>query len=86
VINIVVRLLGGSMRPPAFDEHKAGTALGWSGDAVLACTTVVLAGVLLLVGFKLPRSERSVAWPGLLIGTALGWGLWMLLLGPVLLP
>ena len=86
VISFVVRLMGGSTRAPAFDEYKAGTALGWSGDALLASTAIVLVGVLLCIGFKLPRGERSVAWPGLLLGTALGWALWMLLLGPVLLP
>ncbi len=86
VVNIVMILVGGHLRPPAFDEHKAGTALGWSGDALLASTAVVLVGVLLCIGFKLPRGERSVAWPGLLLGTVLGWALWMTLLGPVLLP
>ena len=86
VINVGVRLIGGHMKAPAFDEHQAGTALGWSGDALLASTTLVLVAVLLCVGYKLPRGERSVAWPGLLLGTVLGWALWMLLLGPVLLP
>ena len=85
-INIVIRMIGGHMRAPAFDEHKAGLALGWSGDVLLASTTVVLVGVLLSIGFKLPRGDRSVAWPGLLLGTVLGWALWMLLLGPVILP
>jgi hypothetical protein len=86
LINIAVRLIGGSLRPPAFDEYKAGTALGLSGDALLASTTIVLVGVLVFVGRKLPRGERSIAWPGLVIGTILGWACWMLLLGPVLLP
>jgi hypothetical protein len=86
LINTVVRLIGAHMRPPAFDEHKAGTALGWSGDALLASTVVVLIVVLVFVGRKLPRGERSVAWPGLLIGTVFGWACWMLLLGPALLP
>ena|GEM_PF-4501458 len=86
VINIVVRLTGGSLHPPAFDEYKAGTALGWSGDALLASTAIVLAGVLLCVGAKLPHGERSIAWPGLVIGTVLGWIFWMTLLGPALLP
>jgi hypothetical protein len=85
-ISIVVRLLGGHVRPPAFDEYKAGTALGWSGDALLASTVIVLVGVLVVVGRKLPRAERGIAWTGLVTGTALGWICWMLLLGPVLLP
>ncbi|MGH7602360.1 MAG: hypothetical protein ACRENK_00025, partial [Gemmatimonadaceae bacterium] len=79
VIKVVVRLLGGGVRPPAFDEYKAGVALGWSGDALLASTTLVLAAVLVCVAVKLPRGERAVAWSGLIIGTALGWICWMLL-------
>jgi len=86
VINALARLTGASLRPPAFDEYKAGIALDWSGDVLLASTAIVLAGVLLCVCLKLPRGERSTAWPGLLIGTILGWVCWMLLLGPVLLP
>jgi hypothetical protein len=86
VANVVVRVIGATLQPPAFDEYKAGVALRWSGDALLASTALVLVAVLLCVGVKLPRGERSVAWPGLLIGTALGWALWMKLLGPVLLP
>jgi len=86
LINIAVRLTGASLRAPAFDEYKAGTALGWSGDALLASTVVVLIGVLVFVGRKLPDGERSVAWSGLVIGTVLGWACWMLLLGPAVLP
>ena len=74
------------MRPPAFDEYKAGTALGWSGDALLASTIIVLVVVLVYVGAKLPRGERLTAWGGLVTGTVLGWILWMVLLGPALLP
>jgi hypothetical protein len=86
LINIVVRLIGGHLSAPAFDEHKAGTALGLSGDALLASTVVVLIGVLVFVGRKLPHGERSVAWTGLVSGTVLGWACWMLLVGPALLP
>ena len=86
VINTLARLTGASLSPPAFDEYKAGTALGWSGDLLLASTVIVLAGVLFCVGHNLPREERSTAWPGLVIGTILGWAWWMLFLGPVLLP
>jgi hypothetical protein len=86
LINSFVRLTGRRLTPPAFDEHKAATALGWSGDAVLGSTSVLLIAALVWMGFRLPRGERSVAWPGLLLGTALGWVLWMQLLGPVLLP
>ena len=86
VINIAVRLTGATLRPPAFDEYKAGTALGWSGDALLGSTFVLLVGVLVFVGRKLPVGERSVAWPGMVVGTILGWACWMLLLGPALLP
>jgi hypothetical protein len=86
VVNIVIRLTGRQLRPPAFDEHKAGTALGWSGDALLASTAVVLVVVVFVIGSKLPRGQRLTAWTGLLLGTALGWLVWMKVLGPVLLP
>jgi hypothetical protein len=86
VANIVVRVIGATLQPPAFDEYQAAVALRWSGDALLASTAVVVVGVLICVGVKLPRHERWVAWPGLFIGTALGWALWMKLLGPVVLP
>ena len=86
LVNIAVRMTGARLQPPAFDEYKAGVALGWSGDALLASTAIVLVGVLLCVGVSIPRGERSVAWSGLVIGTALGWASWMKLLGPVLLP
>ena len=86
VINTLARLTGASLSPPAFDEYKAGIALGWSGDVLLASTVIVLAAVLLCVGLNLPRGERSTAWPGLVIGTILGWVCWMMLLGPALLP
>jgi hypothetical protein len=86
IVNTIIRLVGGRLRPPAFDEYKAGTALGVSGDALLASTVIVLAAVLVCVGAKLPRGERLIAWVGLVTGTLLGWIFWMLLLGPVLLP
>jgi hypothetical protein len=86
LLKIVVLLTGGSLGAPAFDEYKVGAALGWSGDALLASTAIVLIGVLLFVGRRLPAGERSAAWPGLLSGTTLGWACWMLLLGPALLP
>lgn len=86
LINTLARLTGRRLGAPAFDEYKAGTALGFSGDALLATTVVVLIGVLVLVGRKLPTEERSVAWPGLVIGAILGWTCWMLLVGPALLP
>jgi hypothetical protein len=86
LINVVVRLLGRGMRPPAFDEYKAGVALGVSGNALLASTVLVLVAVLVFVAIKLPRGQRAVAWTGLITGTALGWILWMFVLGPVVLP
>jgi hypothetical protein len=84
-VNAVVLLTGGRLHPPAFDEYKAATALGWSGDAVLAFTSVFLIATLTWVAMRLPHGERAAAWAGLLGGTALGWVLWMSVLGPVLL-
>lgn len=50
-----VRLSGKTLRPPAFDEHKAGVALGWSGDPLLASTVIVLVGVLVCVRVRRVR-------------------------------
>ena len=86
VANVVVRSRGGLLTPPAFDEYKAGTALGWSGDGLLAGTALLLAFVLWWVGHHVRRGGRVMAWSGLLIGTALGWAVWMLAVGPRLLP
>jgi hypothetical protein len=86
VVNTAIRLGGRRLRPPAFDEYKAGTALGWSGDALLASTVVVLVAVLVCVGTKLPRGERLIGWAGLVTGTLVGWIVWMFFLGPALLP
>jgi len=86
VVNLVVRSLGRRLTPPAFDEYKAGMALGWSGDVLLAGTSLVLVLVLWWVGCQLRRGKRMVAWSGLLIGTTTGWAVWMLALGPRLLP
>lgn len=86
VVNAAIRLVGGRLTPPAFDEYKAGTALGWSGDLLLASTSLLLVGVLWWVGRHLPRGARAVAWSGLVLGTALGWAVWMRAVGPWLLP
>ncbi len=86
IVNAGALLIGSQLAPPEFDETKAGAALGWSGDALLAGTSLVLAVVLWSVGRGLFRGERVAAWSGLLIGTALGWAVWMLGLGPLLLP
>lgn len=86
LVNAGVRLLGGRLAPPAFDEYKAGTAFGWSGDALLASTSLLLALVLWWIGRHLRRGERITAWSGLVLGTTLGWAFWMPVAGPRLLP
>lgn len=86
VVNAAVRLVGGRLKPPAFDEYRAATALGWSGDLLLAVTSLLLALVLWWIGRRIPRRERLSAWLGLIVGTALGWVAWMQVLGPRLLP
>jgi hypothetical protein len=85
VAALFVRFQGKRLQPPAFDEHKAALALGWSGDLVLGLTAAILVGLLIWLAFGLPGRERSAAWPGLLMGTAVGWAVWMGLLGPVVL-
>lgn len=86
IVNVGVRLIGLRLAPPEFDENKAGAALAWSGDAILAGTSLVLAIVVWSVGRRLRHGNRVAAWAGLLIGTTLGWAIWMLGLGPLLLP
>jgi hypothetical protein len=84
--SLVVRALGKQLAPPVFDEYQAGTALGVSGDGLLAISALILAGVIWWVGRHLPRGATRIAWTGLLGGTAAGWAVWMLGLGPLLLP
>ncbi len=84
--SLIVSLSGRRLAAPAFDEHKAATAVGWSGDAVLASTAVFLIATLVWIAYELPRGERSAAWPGLIAGTGVGWALWMGVVGRVLLP
>ena len=86
LVNLWVRVQGSRLTPPAFDEYKAGTALGWSGDALLGATTLLCALVLWWVGRHLHHGERSAGWLGLLGGTGLGWAIWMRIVGPLWLP
>ncbi len=86
LVNLWVRVQGRQLMPPAFDEYKAGTALGWSGDALLGVTTLLCALVLWWVGRHLRDGARTAGWVGLLGGTALGWALWMQIVGPWWLP
>ena len=86
IVSIALLLWNRRLVPPEFDEHKAASALGWSGDVVLGCTALVLIATLVWIGYRLPRGERMAAWPGLLAGTALGWALWMGLVGRIVLP
>jgi hypothetical protein len=86
MVSIALLLGNRRLAPPEFDEHKAASALGWSGDAVLGFTALFLIAILVWIGYRLPRGERIAAWPGLLVGTVLGWALWMGLVGRFVLP
>jgi hypothetical protein len=86
LVNLWVRTQGNRLTPPAFDEYKAGTALGWSGDALLGATTLLCTLVVWWVGRHLRHGERTARWVGLLGGTALGWAMWMQIVGPWWLP
>jgi hypothetical protein len=85
IVNLVMRFQGHRLSPPAFDEYKAATALGWSGDLLLAITSAIPLAVLVWLGLTLPRGRRILFFGALLLGTAVGWYLWMGLLGPRLL-
>ncbi len=82
----IIRFVGAQLAPPAFDEYKAGAALGWSGDLLLAATSALCIAVLWWIGRHLQRDARGATWLGLFVGTATGWALWMKGLGPWLLP
>lgn len=85
VANLIVLASGRRLQPPAFDEYKAGEALGWSGNLTLGVTAAMVFAVFIWLIFALPKGERAAAWPGLVLGTAAGWALWFGL-GPLLLP
>lgn len=85
ISSLIAVMSGRRLNPPAFDEYKAGEALGWSGDLTLSTTAVVVFFVLFLVGFRLPPGERAVGWFGLLAGTIAGWAAWFSL-APYLFP
>lgn len=86
VASALIGLAGRQLAPPAFDEHKAGAALGWSGDLLLSGTSLLCIAVLWWIGRHLQPHARTMTWLGLLLGTALGWAVWMRALGPWLLP
>jgi hypothetical protein len=84
LVNIYVRLAGQRLAPPAFDEQKAAGALGWSGELLLSLTSGTLLIVVAWLLIKLP--DRWLSFPAALVGTAVGWALWMGALGPALFP
>jgi len=86
IVNVCARLSGSQLAPPEFDEYKAGAALAWSGDALMACTSLLPAVEFWTVNRHLRAGERVAAWSGLLIETTVGWASWMLGAGPALLP
>lgn len=69
-----------------FDEFKAASALGLPGLPFVVLTAAYGVAAWAYLIRRLPRSDRWYAFSGLVIGTALGWGLWLAVLGPVLLP
>jgi hypothetical protein len=85
IIGLIVRARGERLQPPAFDEFRAGEALGWSGDLLLGLSSLMVLVTLVWLARALPRGERSAAWPGLLLGTIGGWALWFSA-GPLILP
>ncbi len=86
VMNIAMLIVGGRLDPPSFDEYKAGVALGLPGNAVLGISGAFFFLALIWLAFTLPRGERLAAWPGLILGTVVGWAAWFMLIGPAILP
>ena len=85
IVSLIARLRAQRLQPPAFDEYRAGEALGWSGDLLLGLSSLMFLATLVWLARALPRSERVAAWPGLLLGTVAGWALWFAA-GPLILP
>lgn len=82
----IISVLMGYGAESAFDEFKAATAVGLPGLPFVALSAACGVAACVLIARRTPRAERSAAWPGIVIGSAMGWAAWLLLLGPVLLP
>ena len=85
IANLLALVSGRKLDPPAFDEFKAGEALGWSGNLTLGVTASMVFLVLGWLFFRLPTGQRGVAWAGLIVGTIAGWAFWFSI-APVVLP
>lgn len=85
IANLIALASGRKLEPPAFDEYKAGEALGWSGNLTLGASAALFFLVIAVLLVKPPKGERLLGWLGLVAGTIGGWALWFSL-GPVLLP
>ena len=85
IANLIALASGRRLDPPAFDEYKAGEALGWSGDATLAVSSLLFFAVLLRLALGVSRGQRTAGWLGLIVGTVAGWAAWFAA-GPYLLP
>jgi hypothetical protein len=85
IANIIALASDRQLAPPAFDEYKAGEALGWSGDLTLGVTASLFFLVIIVLLARLPRGERVWAWMGLIGGTVAGWAAGFSL-APLLLP
>ena len=70
----------------AFDEFKAASAIGLHGLPFVVATAACGVAVWVFIARRLPRDDRSAAWAGLILGTLAGWGLWLGVIGPILLP
>lgn len=86
MITSVRWLRGEPLSEAGFDEYKGAVALGWPGDLPLVFTSLFFIASMVWLGRLLPRGRRSTAWSGLVLGTVLGWSLWMIVVGPVVLP
>ena len=81
-----ISVMLGNDASSAFDEFKAANAVGLHGLPFVAATAAAGVAIWIFIGRRIPKGDRWAAWPGLILGTLFGWGLWLGVLGPILLP
>ena len=86
VVALALFLSGRHLAAPSFDEARAALAFGLPPEALMAVSTAAFFIAFGGVVGALPKGLRLLGLSALVAGTAAGWGLWMVVLGPRLLP
>lgn len=85
VLGTLSALLGNEAHSK-FDEFQAAAAVGLPGLPFVIMTAACGLATFIFVGLRIGRAERTAAWPGIILGTVLGWAFWIFGLGPIILP